>query len=108
MSANALSNDQRAAIDKNASYRNSSNPDKEIGGMDHLKHQQNWDNGIEKRYLQTDKSANALNRDQMGANANNASNNTTNPQKEVGGTDHLSQGRTAGYDTQAQNTNFRS
>jgi hypothetical protein len=108
-SANALSRDQMAAIDKNASYRNSSNPGQEVGGMDHLKSQANWDNGIEKKGLQADLSSNAMRTEQLGANANTASySNSANPQKEVGGTDHLSQGMSAGYDTQAQNRNFRS
>jgi hypothetical protein len=111
-SANALSRDQLAGANANASYQTTTNPGQEVGGFDHLKHQANWDNGIEhKAAHHTDTSANTMNRGQMsmgttGMSANQG--NTTNPQKEVGGTDHLSQNMSAGYDTQAQNRNFRS
>src|SRR5204862_356378 len=60
------------------------------------------------RDFQTDKSANALSRDQMAGIDKNASyNTTTNPDKEVGGVDHMSQSRPMN-DTQAQNRNLRS
>jgi len=104
--ANALSRDQITEADKHASYRDTANPNKEIGGVDHL--QAAWDRKPDTRSFQTDMSANALNRDQTAQAGQNASYETgTNPSKEIGGADRISPGMSAGY-SQAQNSNMRS
>jgi hypothetical protein len=107
MSANALSRGQMAqGGQQNASYGMDANPEREVGGVDHL--QSAWDRKPDTRDFQTDKSANAMSRDQMAQAGQNASYATgTNPCKEVGGVDHISPGMSAGY-SQAQNSNMRS
>ena len=64
------------------------NPAREVGGPGHMQNT-SW-TAPETRDFQTDKTANALSKDQMAAIDKNASyRTTTNPTKEVGGTDHL-------------------
>jgi hypothetical protein len=119
-SANALSSNQRAGADMNASYQNSSNPRMEVGGTDHLA-RQGWDSGAQAQALGSQANragAQTMSTEQLASNASNVNYGTSankpgfsdaqSSQKEVGGTDHMSAQGQAGFDSQAQNRNLRS